>query len=76
MSDTHTAKQPNETTSEEMATAVSRFESAIASINKSGHSGKPFEFFCISVPDGRAGMSGLDEYPNLVKDDDAKKGTL
>ena len=56
-----------------MATAVSRFESAIASINKSGHSGKPFEFFCISVPDGRAGMSGLDEYLNLVKDDDAKK---
>ena len=46
MSDTHTAKKPNETTSEETAAAVSRFQSAIAShILKSGHSERPIEYF-------------------------------
>ena len=43
---THTAKKPNETTSEETAAAVSRFQSAIAShILKSGHSERPIEYF-------------------------------
>ena len=44
MSDTHAAKKPNETTSEETAAAVSRFQSAIVSILKSGFSGKRVEY--------------------------------
>ena len=66
MSDTHTAKKPNETTSEETAAAVSRFQSAIAShILKSGHSDRPIEYFCTRTGDGRAGMGFLNEYLNL-----------
>ena len=66
MSDTHAAKKPNETTSEETTAAVSRFQSAMtsfASILKSGHSEKPIEYFCMG--DGCAGMGGLNEYLNL-----------
>ena len=66
MSDTHAAKKPNETTSEETTAAVSRFQSAMtsfASIFKSGHSEKPIEYFCMG--DGCAGMGGLNEYLNL-----------
>ena len=57
------AKKPNETTSEETAAAVSQFQSAIASILKSGHSERPIEYFCMG--DGCAGMGGLNEYLNL-----------
>ena len=58
MSDTHTAKKPNETTSEETAAAVSRFQSAIAShILKSGHSERPIEYHLTGR--GRAGMGFL-----------------
>ena len=60
MSDT--AKNPNETTSEEMATAVSRIQSAMTSftsILKSGHSEKPIEY--LYTGDGCAGMGGVAE---------------
>ena len=62
---THTAKKPNETTSEETAAAVSRFQSAIAiaSILKSGHSERPTEYHLTGH--GRAGMGFLNEYLNL-----------
>ena len=60
---THTAKKPNETTSEETAAAVSRFQSAIASILKSGHSERPTEYHLTGH--GRAGMGGLNEFLNL-----------
>jgi hypothetical protein len=63
MSDT--AKNPNETTSEEMAAALSRFQSAIASILKSGDSGKRFESFFVATGDDRCGMGILNEYLNL-----------
>ena len=63
MSDTHAAKKPNETTSEETAAAVSRFQSAIASILKSGHSERPTEYHLTGH--GRAGMGGLNEFLNL-----------
>ena len=55
MSDTHTAKKPNETTSEEMAAAVSRVET----IPKSGHSGKTIEY--VFTGEGGKGMDGLYE---------------
>ncbi len=55
MSDTHTAKKPNETTSEEMAAAVSWVETIL----KSGHSGKTIEY--VFTGKGGKGMGGLYE---------------
>ena len=70
MPDTHTAKKPDEATSEEMAKVNSWFESifpnpelrrANISILKSGFSGKRIEYFFVATGDGCAGMGGLNE---------------